>query len=263
MKNKKIKILLVVVLLLVLVILIKQNVSAKKEPETTLNDSTLNLEINSDLVQGVYSKLSLLAQDGICDNNYGDLYFDFKEDKKEITNEDELYIALDSLYKNGVLNVEEDKDGRSVYKVEKETVVREIDALFKDSSFEPTSATISPSLDCGIIGYLYTGSSYELNIVPCDAEKTFFKAKLVSASKEENYIKLDVKAFKALADEVNAEEGNLYAIKNFDSDEILTQMTYSDLEDNVDNVFTSYEIDVYTFMFELKGDDYFLVGISK
>lgn len=260
MKNNKImKLCLILMTSFVLIVLVKQNVTAKKEDpkEPQESSSIMNLEINSELVNNAYNSLILLNDRIIDDEFYRHSYFNINEEKDNLSNEEKLYSAFESLYRKDKF-IKETEDDIEILKINTDQVKEEILNLFKDESFDTLNVNYKPSINCGIVDYLYTGNTYELKFKKCTDKKVIDRSKLENAVKDGNYIKLTLKSFYA----TQTEKDN-YTIKNYGDDREIQSVTLKDIDEHLDEIINNNQINKYTFSFELKGDKYYLVKIEK
>ncbi len=257
--NRLLKLGLVLVSSLLIVILIKQNVTTTKEKPSDPGESisSMALEKNSALVKKVFDSLILLSNRNIDDEFYRFAYFNVK-DKNELSQEEKLYIAFESLYKNDDLNKENIEGDMEILRTSSDRVKEEIVKLFKDDSFDPVNVNYKSSSSCGIVDYLYTGTDYELKFKRCDKSTMGLNvSKLESAVKDGNYIRLTIKSMYAVPESTDS---NQYIVKNYNNEEILATVNFADFnEDLLDQV----DVKSYVFSFELKGDDYYLVNIKE
>lgn len=243
---------IVLVLAISIVVLIKCNVTATKEEANDSNESIalLNLEVNSELVQNIYSSLILLKNRALDDETYRYSYFNLK-DKNTLSNEEKMYIAFESLYLKDKF-LKEVVDDIENLKISEADLKEEINHLFHDD-FSLIDVNYKSSLNCGIVDYLYTGTDYELKFKKCDEKhKGIDDARLESAVKDGNFVRLTVKSYYAV------KNSKRYDFKNFISDD--TFLTLNELDSNI---IDNKEVSKYVFSFELKGDDYYLSNIQS
>lgn len=258
MKNK-FKLTIVVLISLGIITIIRFNVTATKEINIKQGVSTLALEVNSEIVSNVISKLSLL-DDKIGSDVYKNLYFDFEEEEKILSIEDKMYIIFESLYEKKALEEETLDSGEILYKTTPAIIKEEANSIFKEEEFNFIEANFVPSKECGIIDYLYTGQNFEFKIKNCDDRKDITKYKIIGALKNGNLIELKVKAFHAVVDKKDSAK---YYIKNFRKSDILDKIDINEIDDNDEELFKNFEIDEYIFSFELRGDEYYLTKIKR
>lgn len=261
MKNNKfIRHILVLVALITLALLIKTNVTFQKENPNDKNSQ--NLEISSELVQNLYSKLTLL-NDSIESDNYKNIYFKMLANEKELSNEEKLYIVIENMYQNDRFDFQETKNNSKKVVIKEEEIIEEVNNLFKGSDFDPKNINFLPSLDCGIVEYLYTGEEFSFTFSECDKSKEFTKSELKSAHKDGNFVVLRLKSYRALyrkKDKKNKVDS--YIIKNHNGEEELMNIPKNDLYNRLSAIMEDDRIDEYDFYFELKGDDYYLSKIG-
>jgi hypothetical protein len=215
----------------------------------TLNDSLdLNL-INNTLNSN---------DDGLLDSNYYFMYFEGYKKKKTLSDTEKLYTVFSSLYrKNAFASDIETNDDTKKYVIDEETVKNEIVSLYGTTDFTNFDNNFKQTQACGIIDYLYTGSGYELIYKECTDKTSLAKTKLIDAYKEDNYIYLTYKAFLATENDLE------YLVTNFDDDTEIINTTLEELNDNYLDIFDKYEINKYTFCFELDEESYHLKEIIK
>lgn len=260
MKKRSIRILLVVICVCIAVVVLRNSITATREEDNKPKDSgsILALEMNSDIVKDVYSKLTLF-DDKIGSVQYSNLYFDFEGSEKDFTIEEKMYILFENMFDSERGEITREDDDIYSFKIDQGALGEEAKELFKDEVFEPIAANFGTSLDCGIIGYLYTGQEYELKIKKCEDKKEETKTKLIEATKNGNFIELKMKAMKILP----SKKGKNYEVRNFSSDKVLMKDSLKNIEAKSEEIFERSDIDEYTFSFELKGDDYYLFSIRR
>ncbi len=260
MKSKrKFRVLVVALISIAIFILIRLNVTATKEFDKNEKNAILALEVNSEIVSEVLSKLSLL-DDKIGSDVYKNLYFKFGGEEKTLSIEDKMYIVFESLYKKGTLEEEILEDGEILYKTTPDVLKDEAASLFKDEDFDFLEANFVPSKNCGIVDYLYTGQQFEFKINNCDRTNDITKSKVVKAVKDGNLIELRIKAFRAFIDK---KDKNKYEIRNFNADNVLNRVTLDEFKNKDEELFQNPLIEEYVFSFELRGDEYYLTKIKR
>lgn len=256
MKSKRIyKLLIFVIIAVTLIVVVRQNVTLTKEPRQQ-DTKAVALEIKSDMIQNVYSKLTLL-KDSFSDEGHRDIYFDFDKEKI-LSSEDKLYIAFDSLYKKDSFQKEKLSESKEKLTIDKDTVKNEIKELFKEENFDLNEITFTPSKSCGIVEYNTQNEQYELIYNQCE-DTPVKKVKIENAYKEGNFINLKIKSFYIQSDK---EQKDNFLIKDFKNDSIIVKMTKEELNNNIEQLFENMK-DTYTFSFELKGDEYYLYRITR
>lgn len=253
--KKKYKMIGILVVLIFAIILVKNNIYINAEP-ISKDNYALALDINSELIKSLYQRLNLDLINSTCkepcipNNSYNYTYYLNHTDESSLTNQEVLYLAINSIYKKGTYTKEKIDDETHKIIIEDDVIVGEVFNEFNIADFK---GTIDNS-NCGIKDFLYTGEKYELTISECPKPTTYALSKLASAKKEENYIHIYVKAFKV------TEHENQYSITNFDSDkEIDTVKSKKDF----DKIFKKKNCETFEFTFELLGETYFLKTISK
>ncbi len=266
-KNKTLKLALFITFIVFLGILIKLNVTAKKEP--TLNNhnestSTLNLELGSDLIKNVFSKLTLLASDSLYDEEYKYLYFTNESEKRLILDE-KLFIVFNNLYKNQRFEIEKLDDNTEKLIVKEEIVKQEFNDFFKEQNINLNDIEFRVSKNFGIVDYKYENKKFELKYIKFNKNKVIDKIYLNSAYKEGNFIKLSLSGFHAEANKDEyTDEDKVFTIKNFgEKKALMSRISKKYIEENEQEIIDSNNINQYVFSFELKGDDYFLDNIKK
>lgn len=257
-KKRKSELVMMGCIVIVAIFLIKANVVAYKEEGS--DGQSLTLEITSETVKNIYDKLTIL-EDDLKSDNYKYPYFNMKgSSSKSLSLEEKFYIAVENLYHEKKLDIEKTKDIEKI-KVGEQVIIDEIQRIFK-IDFNPKDLNYLTAVNCGIVDYLYTGESYELSIKACGNSKEIERAKLLSASKEGNLIKLRVKSLYARVVKPKKKgEDEKYELKNYSSDETLGTVTIDELQD--ERLFEKYDIEEYVISFELDGDEYMLKDISK
>lgn len=275
-KNSIIKIIITLAVVFIGVVLIKKNVTAIKErfdDQDNQSFSVTNLDINFEIVQTLYNSLNLDLVDNTCEmnkcllnNSYTYLYYQNYDNKKELSDDEKLYFAFNSLYlENNFTSKEVESTEKKTVVFDGETVKNKITQLFGQIDYTNFTNTLKLSSTCGVTDYIYTGSSYELTLTECTQIRDFAKSKLYSATKENNYIYLIVNSFYAYTKKNEFEPNeNVFTVKEFDKDELLTKTSLNELDKNTDNIFNKYETSKYTFKFELKSDNnYYLSSVEK
>ncbi len=244
-----------IVACILLIIIIHNNVTFKKEDKTDTSSNTtssLKLEINSELIQNSIAKLTLLKSDAIDDEIYGDSYFKgFVDNKKSLTNEEKTFIAFNELYKNDGILKNQLTDGTVSFKIEASVLKEKIDEMFPGNEIDFNTSKYLPSNEYGFVEFLYTGESFELKYKPRD-EEIVKKARIESATKEGDYINIKIKAFYL------AKNKDSYNVFNYEDEDPIAKVEIID-----DSLYDIDNIDEYTFIFKLYGDNYYLESISK
>lgn len=260
---KKIKIVVALVIVFLIVLLIKGNVTAAKENKT--DDSSLNLEVSSELVKSLHSKLFLLQDVSLQESEYRNLYFDMEEDiKSEFSIDERLFMVLEALHKSNESKNYVGEDGIEIIILEDEQVKGKMYELFNEEVDLSNIDEFNTSQDCGLISYSHKDEEFEFGYIACtNTEKR--KSKVVGAVKRENFIDLTVEAFSARTSRVEFErEDEVFAIRNYNSSKTIIGYTSLDtLENDYDTIFEKHDISRYIFTFELRGDDYYLTIIKE
>ncbi len=264
MKNKFIKYGIFLLLVVVIIILITKNVTTKKESNIeSLSHNTINLDIDSEIVSGLYQEV-ILFDDVFDDETYKYLYFNFENDKKILSADEKLYIVFNSLYKNNELQIEEIDVNEQKINISKDAVNLEYERLFKES-IDGVNIYYKTSENCGIIGYESNDEGYLLDFKKCNnTHESIDINRLENALKDGNFISLELKAFKAVYNtKYSKEESSMYDIINYDSNVSLKLVDEDTVVNLKDEIFTIDGIYSYIFLFELKGDNYYLSEIQK
>lgn len=258
MRNKTIKILISIICMILLVILVRQNVKVTKEPSNIKNSTEMQLEVKSELVQKVYSKLSLLENSSFNDDVYDSLYFNIEDGEKRLSLDEKLYIVFQELYRQGNMSVDEKGNDTKILSIKKSLVNSTFTTLFRESILLDR-VNYKVSENCGITDYSIKEDSIDLELSECSNDK-IKKSKLLSASKKGDYIDLKIKAF--LASPVKTKkDSKTFNVKNYGEKKILLKVSNDDL--NSDDIFDTKGIFTYTFSFVLKGDEYYLDTIKR
>lgn len=259
--DKLLRIAVCMAVMIALVLLIKANVTFSKEPSSGSNLTSRVLETNSELVQNIYSKLTLL-NDSLSSDNYKHAYFKMNDNEKELSVEEKLYITIENMYKNDLFDIEKIDDKKEKTKINADRVIDQARSLFKGDSIDARNINFQPASSCGIVGYLYTGTDYEFTFKKCDPKLEISRTELKSAKKEGNYVILRVKSFYAsYKKKSKKEKEDQYTIHNYNSDEELLKIPSSQLKEKIELITETYPIDDYDFYFELRGEDYYLTKI--
>lgn len=265
--NRVIKVLVVIVCFFGLTFVIKQNVIARKDSnlieQENISKTALKLELDSDVVDSIYNKLVLLNNDNFKDKNYRYLYFNFEDDKK-LSNDEKLYVALNSLYARKSFDKTVNKDKSESLKIGASEVLSELNYLYKEADFDFTKLTYKSSINCGIVDYLYTGQNIELKYKKCN-DNNIDKFKLTSARKDGNYISIFIKLAHA---EVTKKDFNdddvVYNVFNIAGDKTpILATSKKNLTEYENRIFDAKELDEYEFIFELKSEEYYLYKIKR
>ncbi len=263
-KNRFLKFTMVLIVVIGLTLLIKANVTLSKEPSSDEfgGKSNLALETNSDLVKNIYSKLTLL-DDSLLSDNYKYAYFKMKENEKELSSEEKLYITIENLYSLGKFDLETDGDTETT-KVNADYVIDEANTLFKGDNLDAKNITFVPSTKCGVTDYLYTGTEYQFTFTKCDEHQDITRTELQSARKDGNYIVLRVKSFYATYQAASKKEKeDHYVVANYNSEKDIIKISPDEIEERLPLITETYDVDEYEFYFELRGEDYYLSKIAK
>lgn len=255
--NKIFKIFTMSAVVITLLFLVQSNVTFSHEPRIEGATTDLNLEINSDLVQTLYSKLTLL-EDSILSDKYKYAYFKMNTDEKELSPEEKLYVAIENMYSNDRFDLMKDDEIEKTT-VESATLIDEAANIFKDSELNPKNMNIAVSSNCGIVSYLYTGETFELGFKKCDPKEEKSITKLSSARKQENYIVLRLKSF--YANYKKSKKNSTYVAYNYNSEDMIEEFADKDIDEKLNALLDDDRIDEYDFYFELHGDDYNLTKI--
>ncbi|MCI8497986.1 MAG: hypothetical protein HFG33_01100 [Bacilli bacterium] len=257
MNKRRFKILITTCILFIGILIMRKNITATKEIDNKPSNSgsMLALEMNSDVVKDVFSKLTLL-EDKIKSEKYRDLYFKFDGEEKSFSIEEKLYILFENIYER---SLDSNDDEIVSLEISQEELINEAKVMFNDEAFDAVAANFSTSLDCGIVEYLYTGQKYELKVKRCEESDVISKTRLEKAIKKGNFIDLTVRAYRIIP----SKKGKTFEVKNFNDDEILDKDTLDNIEAKEKTIFDEYDIQSYIFSFELKGDDYYLSSIKK
>lgn len=259
MKSKKtFKIITMVLLAVSLLLLIKSNITLSYEPRSSEPDSGLSLEINSDLVRSLYSKLTLI-EDSLMSDKYKYAYFKMSSKEKNLTEEEKLYATIENLYSEDAFNIKE-KDGVEKTVVKSEFLIDEAKKLFKDTDIEPKNMNFAIS-SCGIVSYLYTKETFELGFKKCNQNDKSI-TKLISAKKQGNYVILHIKSFYASYEKKKKEKIGKYMVYNYNRKDLVEKIE-EDEEEKLEHLIEDARIDVYDFYFELQGEDYNLSKIVQ
>lgn len=258
--NKLVRPIAILIVIIVLAFLIKSNVTFQKENPNDKNNQ--NLEISSELVQNLYSKLTLL-DDSIGSDIYKNAYFKMTSNEKVLSDEEKLYITLENMYQNDRFELQEIENDQKKIVIDQKEIIDEVNSLFKGSDFDPKNINFLPSPSCGIVEYLYTGKEFSFTFSECDKAKEFTKTELKSAHKDGNFIVLRLKSYRAIyrkKDKKN--KADYYIIKNHNEEEELMNIPKNELYNQFSTIIEDDRIDEYDFYFELKGDDYYLSKIK-
>lgn len=261
--NKKIKLTLIILVFLAIAIAVGCNVTATKE-NSNKNGSVISLELNSELVQSVMSKLDLLNNSALYDDTYKYLYFNIEDNQKELENDEKLYLIFEDLYKKEMFSKENLDGGLELLKIGADTVKDEMHELFNEKDIRLYEIDYKPSSNCGIVDFLYTGDAYELKYRNCSRNSDVHKYKLEEARKDGDFIKLYIKSFYAYTDKKDFKANEkVFVVKNYNEDNSLGKVSFDDLANKTDDIFEKYDIRSYVFSFGLKDDEYYLVSIGK
>lgn len=273
--NKKMfgKIFITVVILFAFGMFIKSNVKVietKSVNNKSLSNLELDLDINSEVVQRLYNSLNIDLIDKNCDTkscllneNYSFLYFNFDGEEKKLTDAEKLYIVFNSLYSKNAFAEDINEWGNRELVINKTDVDNELINMFNVTNIKDFDNNFTISSNCGIIGYTFTGSTYNLVVNVCDTPYKLGFSKLVSAKKDGNFIRLKVKSFYAETDNEDfTKDDEVYSIKEYNDDTEIAVTSYNKLYTS-DDIFDDYDFTEYEFTFELSGDDYYLKEIRK
>lgn len=260
MKNNRIRYLTVIIILVIGIILIRNNVTATKETTKNTGDiSVMSLEISSELVQKTFSKLTLLDQT-LVDDKHEDIYFVGYEDKKEISNDEKIFIVLENLYSSGSFEItsEENID----YVTFPLSVIKERFAyLFQEEDFDIKTFNYDVAEECGITELNYTDEDVQVKINKCERDKVN-KYKIENATKKGDYLYLDIKAYEATK-MVDKNGKNIVRITNFNEKKVLEDVEEDEFMSDEEKYFRELAINAFRFTFLLKGDDYYLINIKR
>lgn len=250
---------IIVVVIVTMAILIKSNVTFSKEIPGE-DGSSKSLEITSELVKDIYSSLTLL-DDSLSSDIYRYAYFKMDSTEKELSPEEKLYITIENMYSENEFELTDTEEGKKT-KVKADLIVDEANKIFKGEKMEPKNINFSPSLNCGIVGYLFTGTEYEFTFKECK-QSDYSKVELESARKEGNYVILQLKSYYATYQKKGKKETEgHYIIKNYNSNDEIVKIKESEFDNRKGSITEDYPIDSYELYFELRGDDYVLSKIK-
>lgn len=266
MRSKKhLNLFLLLVSAIIIGILIKNNVTAVKEETTqNLGNSTLSLDINSELVQNLYQNLNIKLINNSCklddgcinNSNYNLLYFKIENSTKVLTDDEMLYLIFNSIYQEGTYTEITHEENAFKIKIELDVVQDKLKKMYNIDTFESFESILRPAEECGIVEFLYTGTHYELTINECNKEDSFGRSKLVSAIKEDNYIYLNIQSFYGELKKEN------YYFYDYSKDDYIVKKSIDDLA-SLDTIFEDFDITTFSFKFELIGDNYLLKDVVK
>lgn len=260
MKNSKIRYIAVIALLIIGIILIRSNVTATKETTKNTGDiSVMSLEVNSDLVQKVVSKLTLLDQ-SVVDDRHKEIYFVGYEDKKELTDEERLFIVLEDLYSTNQASVTKEENIEYLT-LSLESLKERFAYLFQIEDIDIKNIDYNVAELCGITELSYSDENVQLKINKCEPDKGI-EYKIENATKKGDYLYLDLKAF-AATKKIDKVGNTNIKITNFDDKKSLKIVNEMDFESHIDDYFKELDIDTFRFTFLLKGDDYYLENIKR
>lgn len=262
--NRKIKSILLILVFVVLLVVIRLNVTAIKE-NPNREGTGIVLEPNSEIVTKVLGKLDILNDSVFKDDVYQYLYFDVEAGKsKKLSSDELLYLSFEKLYKSGDFTREQSGEDIELLSIGADKVSDVLKNSFGRDDLKLYEIQYKVSSTCGIVGYLYTGDSYELKFNHCDKAKKIHKVKYQEALRVGDVIKLRVKSFYAETDKKNyKEEDKVFDLKNYGKDTFLEKLSYKTLQDESDNIFETYTIDEFVFDFAFKDDDYHLLEIFR
>lgn len=262
-QNRLLKTLVCLSVILTLILLIKANVTFSKEPLGKQNTTVKILEKNSELVQKLYTKLTLL-EDTLQNPNYKYAYYTMKDKEKELSPEEKFYITIENMYQNGIFDLEKVDDNLEKVTISTDQIIDETKKMFKDNNIDAKKINFQPSSECGIVGYLFTGKDYELTFKKCTKSQEIRKTELKSAKKDGNYVILRLKAFYATYQKkTKKEKEDYYIIRNYNSEKKIAQIEANSIFEKIDLITETYPIDDYDFYFELRGEDYYLTKIAR
>ena len=262
MRNNKVKLLLIVLCLIVLVFLIKSNVKMTKEepPKAKESSKITKLNVGSNLVETLYDSLNLKLINNNCQKedkcliNEGYKYLYFTNEKEKVLSDDEkMYLAINSLYKKGALENISQEDKTSYY-IDKDKMDNELIDLFGVKDLSNFNYTFKPDPNCGIIEYIYTKEKHEINTNLCVTSTEKALTKIEEAYKEEDNIYIKIKIFKY------DNKDNIVTIKTIDNELIDSYEINESNESSKDiaDYFMDDRLDTYDFEFKLIGDNYYL-----
>lgn len=268
--KKIIKYILFISILLILIILIKKNVRYTKANQNTTKESKINityLNNDSELVNKLYDKLNMNLVNTSCtgedkcliNDTFSYLYYNVDE-KKELTDEEKIYFAINKLYKENKLNNINDN---GEYIISIDDLKEAIQDLYGKTDFNTFNSEFRASGECGITNYTYTGSEYLIKINVCKSNDIQAKSIVNRAYKINNSVFLEIKAFKYNTNiETHTYDENIVDIYNFNN-EIINRASLNHIENDSASIFKDENIDKYTFKFELEDDQYYLKEIYQ
>ena len=257
MKTKFLKIIAFFVSVFLALLLVKNNVAVSKDvqKQEKKGKTVTTLNINSELVK----KLSDMLNLDLINNNCSDLndclinsnYNFYYYKNTEFTDNFKIYLSINSLYRNKVINPISMED-KTMYSIEKDTLEKKVEEIFGSTDFSSFDSSFNPSPECGIINYIYTGHTYDIDTNLCKNSGDIAVSKITKAYKIEDYVILNIKAFHYV-------DQDYISIKNF-NDEVIFELSKD--EYNEDDVFKKDNVDEYEFRFKLNGDKYFLSSVN-
>lgn len=261
MFSKKIKILVTIILVMVVVVAVRRNVTITKEPDgVTVDNRSMQLEVNSEAVKVVFNKLTLLNVGLFDDEVYDNMYFNMEEDTKELSSDEKLFLVFETLYgEHAYLKEEVPKEKAEILKVDLGIVKDRYESIFMEE-FKPEEIDYRVARKRGIVSMSLQDQEYVLKFKRQDSTR-IKKAKIEKAEKAGDFINLKVKAF--YATKISSYEGSelIYKIKNYGENKIIAKVPKNKLDD--DEVFKNDSIYSYVFSFELRGEEYYLNSIKR
>lgn len=262
--DRIIKLVIIVAVFLGIVVVIRNNVTATKEK--VLNKGTIiALELNSELVNKVESKLTLLKESVFYDDTYKYLYFDIGDKEKKLSLDEKLYIVFEELYREDKVQKEHRKSGVEFLEISSVDVKEKMEELFGiTDEVKLDEIEYKTSSTCGIVKYLYTDDKYELTYKACERDKEVHKYELEEALKDGDIVKLKLKSFyaKTTRNHFNRDD-KIFSVRNFGKPDVVVKTSISNIDEMPNEIFDNYDISSYAFSFELKGEDYYLSSIER
>lgn len=261
--SRKLKLLLFLILFSIIVVVVRQNVTAIKEYPNR-EGSGIVIEPNSEIVSKILKKLDILEDSVFNDDVYKYLYFNLGDkDKKSLSSDEMLYLSFEKLYKNDEFEKTLIDNETELLKIDSYKVQNVLEQNFKIVDFKLYEVNYEVSTSCGIVGYIYTGDSYELKYRRCDKNKNIHKVKYQETVRIGDIIKLKVKSFYADTNKRNFDRSDkVFSIKNHNENKSLGKVSLESLDNNSDEIFDEYDISEYVFDFEFRDDDYNFLSVS-
>lgn len=262
MNKKALKIIAVLIIIIVLAVLVKNNVELSKEEPIQAKESTriTSLNVGSDLVAKLYNSLNMKLVNNNCqkedkcliNEGYNFLYFT-SEKEKVLSDDEKMYLAINSLYKSDKLETISQEDKTSYY-IDKMVLDSEISSLFGKTDFTTFNYSVKPDPTCGIIEYTYSKDKHEINTNLCVTSNVKGLSKIEEAYKKEDNIYITIKIFKYV------EENEIITIKKV-NDEVIDSYEMSESSKDISEYFNDDRIDTYDFKFKLEDGNYYLQKI--